>query len=136
MKVYQLIYTSCKKGLSSGAGFQTYSMSEGITGEERRELERYGLYVPPTNLPSQPGKEEIDNLFPVALRFFRLESGRFGVSQSRYIGQDYSGRYGNYFCHALVLENGYFPVYPIQLLQAPAFRFALTMLWSLSIVTA
>ncbi len=126
MKLLQLIYTSCKKGLSSGSGFQTYSMSEGITEEEWREIERYGLYVPPTNLPTQPTKDEIETLFPVALRFFRLESGRFGICQSRYIGQDYSGRYGNYFCHALVLEQGYFPVYPIQLYRSPAFRDHLT----------
>lgn len=122
MKLLQLIYTSCKKGLSPGSGFQTYSMSEGITEEERREIERYGLYVPPTNLPTQPTQEEIETLFPVALRFFRLESGRFGVCQSRYIGQDYSGRYGNYFCHALILESGNFPIYPIQLYRSPIFK--------------
>lgn len=122
MKVLQLIYTSCKKGLSPGAGFQTYSMSEGISEEERREIERYGLYVPPTNLPTQPGPEEIETLFPVALRFFRLKSGRYGICQSKYIGRDYSGRYGNYFCHALIPENGHFPVYPIQFYHSPLFR--------------
>lgn len=126
MKVLQLIYTSCKKGLSSGPGFQTYSMSEGITDEERREIERYGLYVPPIDLPTQPTGEEIQALFPVALRFFRLESGRFGICQSRYIGKDYSGRYGNYFCHALILEQGYFPVYPICFYNSPLFRNGLT----------
>jgi len=126
MKVLQLIYTSCKKGLSSGPGFQTYSMSEGITDEERREIERYGLYVPPINLPTQPTGEEIQTLFPVALRFFRLESGRFGICQSRYIGKDYSGRYGNYFCHSLILEQGYFPVYPIRFYNSPVFRNGLT----------
>ena len=126
MKILQLIYTSCKKGLSSGAGFQTYSMSEGINEEERREIERYGLYVPPTDLPTQPTKEEIETLFPVALRFFRLKSGRFGICQSTYSGQDYSGRYGNYFCHALVLDSGCFPVYPIRLYKSPVFRDHLT----------
>lgn len=126
MKILQLIYTSCKKGLSSGAGFQTFSMSRGITEEERREIERYGLYVPPTNLPTQPTEEEIKARFPVASRFFRLESGRFGICQSRYIGCDYSGRYGNYFSHALIFEKNGFPVYPIQWYNSPVFRDHLT----------
>ncbi|MCK4761648.1 MAG: hypothetical protein KAW12_05565 [Candidatus Aminicenantes bacterium] len=126
MKLLQLIYTSCKKGLSGGSGFQTYAMSEGIDEEERREIERYGLYVPPTHLPTQPGREEIEKLFPTALRFFRLQSGRYGICQSRYIGRDYSGRYGNYFSHALILDSGYFPVYPIRLYNSPVFRDHLT----------
>jgi hypothetical protein len=126
MKALQLYYTSCKKGQSSGTGFQTYSMSEGITDEEKREIERFGLYVPPANLPTQPTPVEIDTIFPIALRFFRLESGRYGVCQAKYIGKDYSGRYGNYFCHALILEKGNFPFYPIQYYLHPVFKECLT----------
>ncbi len=126
MKILQLIYTSCKKGLSPGAGFQTFAMSEGITGEERREIERYGLYVPPTNLPTQPTEEEIKTQFPVAFRFFRLESGRFAICQAKYIGRDYSGRYGNYFSHTLILEKDHFSFYPIQWYNSPLFRDRLT----------
>jgi hypothetical protein len=126
MKLLQLIYTSCKRGLSAGAGFQTYSMSEGITDDEKREIERYGLYVPPTDLPTQPTPEQIEMMFPTAYRFFRLSSGRYGICQSKYIGRDYSGRYGNYFCHALISDNGPFPVYPIQLYGSPRFRDCLT----------
>jgi len=122
MKIYQLYYTSCRKGLSSGSGFQTYAMSDGITEDERKEIERYGVYVPPNDLPSQPNPEEIETLFPVSFVFFRLKSGRYGVCQSKYIGQDYSGRYGNYFCHALILENEYWPFYPIQLYGSSVFR--------------
>lgn len=126
MKTYQLYYTSCRKGLSSGPGFQAYAMSEGITEDERKEIERYGVYVPPNDLPSQPDPEQIELLFPVSFVFFRLKSGRYGVCQSKYVGQDYSGRYGNYFCHALILENGYWPFYPIQLYGSPVFRDRLT----------
>ena len=122
MKLLQLIYTSCKRGLSPGAGFQTYSMSGGISDEERREVERFGLYVPPNNLPTQPTKVEIDTLFPVSLRFFQLQSGRYGICQSRYVGQDYSARYGNYLSHALILEKGCFPIYPIQMHGSSIFR--------------
>jgi hypothetical protein len=126
MKILQLFYTSCEKGLSPGKGFQTYSMSEGITDNERSEIERYGVYIPPHNLPSQPTLKEIETHFPIAFTFFQLGSGRYGVCQSKYTGQDYSGRYGNYFCHALIIDKGYWPYYPIQLWSASVFRDQLT----------
>ncbi len=126
MKVLQLFYTSCKKGLSSGAGFQTHSMSEGISEEERKEIERYGVYVAPLDLPPQPDEDEIDSLFPVSFSFFRLISGRYCICRSKYVGRDYSGRYGNYFCHALVLESGLWPFYPAQLCGSSVFRDKLT----------
>lgn len=87
MKVQQLFYTSCKKGISSGMGFQTYSMSEGITQEERKEIEAHCIYIPPENLPTQPTKEEIKKLFPVALSSFRLKHGKYCICQSKYVGK-------------------------------------------------
>jgi len=125
-ELLQLYYTSCKKGLSTGAGFQTYSMSDGITHDERLEIEKNGIYVPPNDLPSQPTQEEITRLFPITFKFFRLKSGRYGVCQSVYSGQDYSSRFGNYFCHAIILKNGIFPFYPIQLFRSSLFRKQLT----------
>lgn len=126
MNVLQLYYTSCPKGMSAGSGFQTYSMSEGITPEERKEIEKIGVYKPHDTLPSQPTAEEIRSIFPVAFSFFQLTSGRYGVCQTRYVGKDYSGRFGNYFCHALLLEQGDWPFYPIQLYQSPVFKSELT----------
>lgn len=126
MNVLQLFYTSCRKGLSSGSGFQTYAMSDGISEEERKEIERYGVYVAPIDLPPQPKKDEIETLFPVSFSFVRLSSGRHCICRSKYVGQDYSGRYGNYFCHALVMEAGYWPFYPIQLWGSSIFREGLT----------
>jgi hypothetical protein len=122
MKVLQLFYTSCETGISLRSGFQTYSMSEGITEPERYEIERYSVYIPPHHLPSQPSASEIKTLFPTALTFFQLSSGRYGVCQTKYVGQDYSGRYGNYFCHALIFEKGQAPFYPIQLWESEIFQ--------------
>ena len=118
----QLYYTSCKKGLSRSRGAQTYSMSEGLTPLERQEIEDYGLYLPPADLPSEPSEDQMAALFPVALTFFTLKSGRMGVCQSKYTGQDFSGRWGNYFCHALVVKEGTFPCYPIELYGCSVFR--------------
>lgn len=121
MAVQQLFYTSCKKGLSSGMGFQTYSMSKGITDNERIEIESHCIYIPPSNLPTQPTEEEIDRLFPIAFSSFRLENGKYCISQIKYVGKDYSGRYGNYFCHVLVSDNAW-EFYPIELYGSIVFR--------------
>lgn len=131
MKLLQLYYTSCQKGISAGAGFQTLAMSAGITEEERREIERIGVYIPALDLPGQPTAEEIERLFPVAFSFFRLSSGRYGVCQSKYTGRDYSGRFGNYFCHALVLESGQWPLYPIELFNSAIFKDSLESVGSI-----
>ena len=125
MAVQQLFYTSCKKGLSSGMGFQTYSMSKEITEEERKEIEGYCVYIPPDNLPTQPTDEEIDELFPIAFSSFRLKTGKYCISSSKYIGKDYSGRYGNYFCHVLLSEKPW-SFYPIELYGSSIFRSSLT----------
>lgn len=121
MAVDQLFYTSCKKGLSSGMGFQTYSMSEGITDKERQEIERYCVYIPPDNLPTQPSQDEVDKLFPEALSYFILESGRYCICNAKYVGKDYSSRYGNYFCHVLVSDTP-FDFYPIELYGSFIFK--------------
>ncbi|MBU3191644.1 hypothetical protein K9O30_05510 [Clostridium bowmanii] len=126
MKIQQLYYTSCRKGLSSGMGFQTYSISEGITEAERKEIESYCMYVPPSNLPSQPTKDEIDKLFPIAFSYFILENGKQVVCQAKYTGKDYSGRFGNYFCHILLFEKGELPFHPIQMYGSEVFKNKLT----------
>lgn len=126
MKLLQLYYTSCKQGRSSGPGFQVYSASEGLTPEEIIELERICMYVPPSHLPSQPTVEEMKNQFPVSFSSFQLKSGRYGVCQSVYIGKDYSERFGNYFSHAIILEEGKWPFAPILLYGSPHFRTSLT----------
>ncbi len=131
MQVLQLFYTSCESGLSSGKGFQTYSMSPGIRAEERREIESLCGYRPPDNLPAQPTPKEISDLFPMTFGCRQLQSGRYVVWQITYLGQDYSGRYGNYFVHALVLEPttldfNTLAVYPIQWYRSKVFRQCLT----------
>lgn len=125
MAIKQLFYTSCKRGLSSGMGFQTYSMSEGITEEERKEIESYCVYVPPDNLPTLPSQDEIDKLFPLSFSYFRLKNNKYCICSSKYIGKDYSGRYGNYFCHVLISEKPW-DFYPIELYGSPVFRTHLT----------
>lgn len=104
-KALQFHYTSCRRGLSGYAGFQTRAESAGLRLEERRELEAKALYQPPRDLPREPDAETIAARFPTAFRTVSLTSGRQALIRAVYSGQDYSGRWGNYFAHALVLDE-------------------------------
>lgn len=118
MKALQLHYTSCRRGLSGNAGFQTRALTEGIRPDEQREIERRGVYRPPRDARQEPSLEEIGREFPRALRCYTLESGRPAITRASYVGRDYSGRWGNFFAHTLVLENGRAPVlWPIDLYE-------------------
>lgn len=110
----QLHYTSCQHGLSGHAGFQTRAISDGITPEEQRVVERHGIYEPPRDLPLEPSPEDISENFPKAFRSLFLETNRLAVIRSVYVGQDYTGRWGNYFSHGLVLNNIPNDLWPID----------------------
>jgi hypothetical protein len=101
----QVYYTSCRRGLSGYAGFQTRAESAGILPDERREIESKAMYQPPRDLPREPDAETIAACFPKAFRTVNLTSGRIALIRAVYGGQDYSGRWGNYFAHTLVLED-------------------------------
>lgn len=115
MDVRQLIYTSCRMGESGSAGFQFRSSSAGVTQEEKRELESFIGYSAPVRPigEEEPSVEEIQGSFPRALRYARLKSNRWSLSLSCYVGQDYTGRGGNFFAHAL-LGEGRLPRWPID----------------------
>ncbi len=128
MGALQLYYTSCRKGLSGGAGFQTRAASAGVSSDEQRLIERRGIYRPPRDLQAELDPGELQDLvhqmsersplevfrlrFPKAFRSFALDSRRQAVLLSCYVGQDYSGRWGNYFTHALIVDDlaGHWPI--------------------------
>lgn len=126
MKALQLHYTSCRRGRSGSAGFQTRAATPGIRPEEQREIERRGIYRPPRDAAPEPSADEIARDFPRALRFYTLESGRRALTLSVYSGRDYSGRWGNFFAHTLVLENGLVPSrWPIDYYEWSDWKLAL-----------
>lgn len=114
MKALQLHYTSCRKGRSGHAGFQTRSLTPGIELAEQQEIERRGNYTPPRDAPPEPTREEIAGAFPRALRYYLLGSGRFALTLSCYQGQDYTRRFGNFFAHTLVGAGRTPPCWPID----------------------
>jgi hypothetical protein len=106
MSFKQAFYTSCEKGLGGGKGFQFKAASTGIEPLLFTQIERLGLYVPPLTAPSRPTHEEL-KLFPVSLAFQLLGDGSAVLLQAKYIGVDYTDRYGNFFSHSLVSQNPY-----------------------------
>ena len=114
MRALQLHYTSCRRGQAAGAGFQTRALTPGILPDEVREIERRGLYRPPRDARQEPTPEQIEAELPRSLRFYTLETGRRALTRSGYAGQDYSGRWGNYFAHTLVFEGDVPPIWPVD----------------------
>ena len=104
MSFQQSYYTSCEVGLRGGKGFQFNAATEGMDSALLAQVERLGLYVPPVSRPSRPTQEQVND-FPIALLYQQLGDGRAVLAQARYTGVDYSGRYGNYFTHALVSDD-------------------------------
>lgn len=101
----QLIYTSWKNGDSPKKGYMVYSKSTDITAAEVDDIHKVMRYEAPSPLPFTPTAEEIERLFPKNAAFFCLSSGRYCIAQASYVGQDYTGRWGNYIYHAYVTSD-------------------------------
>lgn len=120
MMFQQAYYTSCTSGLRESMGFQFNAVSRGFDPRMFERLERIGLYSPPRQAPIQPTPEELAQ-FPVMLSYQLLDGGQIVIVQSKYVGLDYSGRWGNYFAHFLLApatqdDLGFLP---IELWQSP-----------------
>ena len=105
MLASQLIYTSWKNGDSPKKGYMVYSKSTDITTAESDEIHKVMRYEAPSALPFTPTADEIERIFPKNVAFFRLASGRYCIAQASYVGQDYTGRWGNYIYHAYVVDD-------------------------------
>ncbi|MGI5208637.1 hypothetical protein ACQEU6_44600 [Spirillospora sp. CA-108201] len=99
---WQLHYTSARSGPTGRAGFQFVAETPGLPDGTRAAVTPYLAYRPPPDAPLSPGDAELD-LFPVSLLYDEVD-GRPLLLRCRYLGRDYSGRYGNFFAHAVVAE--------------------------------
>ncbi|MFI0348986.1 hypothetical protein [Actinomadura sp. 9N407] len=100
---WQLHYTSARRGPTGRAGFQFVAETPGLPDGARADVTPYLSYRPPPEAPLSPDDSELDR-FPVALLYDRVAE-RPLLLRCRYLGQDYSGRYGNFFAHAVVAEE-------------------------------
>ncbi|WP_329519155.1 GTPase-associated protein 1-related protein [Spirillospora sp. NBC_01491] len=103
MDFQQLYYTSCRTGLSGFAGYQFNAVTPGVTPEVMNDVEALSSYEPPGTLGHSPTPAQIADC-PVNLCF---APGPVPiVANVAFTGTDYSGRFGNYFAHALVGAGG------------------------------
>ncbi|MGP4023241.1 GAP1-N2 domain-containing protein [Actinomadura sp. 3N407] len=99
---WQLHYTSARRGPTGRAGFQFVAETPGLPDGVRAGVTPYLSYRPPPDAPPSPDDAEL-GLFPVSLLYDRVD-GRPLLLRCSYLGRDYSGRYGNFFAHAVVAE--------------------------------
>jgi hypothetical protein len=122
MSFEQVYYTSCTQGLRGGNGFQVNAASAGLDAVLLAQVERLGGYAPPPTAPMRPTPQELE-AFPLTLIHERLPDGNVVVGQARYVGVDYTGRYGNYFTHSLLTrkpEVDLKDLLPIELWRSPS----------------
>lgn len=114
MSFAQAYHTSCREGLAGFSGFQMNAATPALTREQLSSLSAaHARYDPPRDMPYEPTKEEMRR-FPVALRASVVDGVGPVVSRTEYVGREYrrfdgqpdEGRYGNYFCHLLVGDDG------------------------------
>ncbi|MFC4909814.1 hypothetical protein [Actinomadura gamaensis] len=115
---WQLHYTSARRGPTGRSGFQFVAETPGLPDGMRARVTPHLSYRPPPEAPLSPSDEELDQ-FPVSLLYDRVD-GRPLLLRCRYLGRDYSGRYGNFFAHAVVAEPDELEgVRPAELWHAP-----------------
>jgi hypothetical protein len=114
----QLHYTSAATGLAGRPGFQFVAASPGATPVMQQAVAPYLTYRPPPSAPSQPTAAQLA-AFPVSFSY--LPDGEQAIlTQCRYLGTDYSGRYGNFLGHAIVADLAELPDQPpIALWRSP-----------------
>ncbi|POM23346.1 hypothetical protein BTM25_44990 [Actinomadura rubteroloni] len=127
---WQMHYTSARNGPTGRSGFQFTAETPGLPDRVRAAVAPFLAYRPPPTAPLSPGPGELA-AFPVALLYDRVD-GRPLLARSRYLGQDYSGRYGNFFAHAVVAEPDELEgLRPAELWDAPLWRAGPTALGAL-----
>ncbi|WP_326719419.1 GTPase-associated protein 1-related protein [Streptomyces sp. NBC_00243] len=104
MTLRQLHYTSAPPG-PDGSGFRFTATSPDTDPALLRLAEPLLGYEPPRDAPARPTEAELP-AFPVAFGFSLLPDGTGVLSRTRYTGADYSGRYGNFHAHALLVPPG------------------------------
>ncbi|MEU5883576.1 hypothetical protein [Spirillospora sp. NPDC047279] len=115
---WQLHYTSARRGPTGRAGFQFVAETPGLPDGARAAVTPHLSYRPPPGAPLDPDEGELGG-FPEAFLYDRA-GGLALLLWCRYLGQDYSGRSGNFFAHAVVAEPDELEgLRPAELWRAP-----------------
>ncbi|MDN3353864.1 GTPase-associated protein 1-related protein [Actinomadura sp. DC4] len=124
MTFRQLYYTSCENGLAGYGGYQFNAVTPGVSTPIMREVEDGTVYEPPREFLATPPEDP--GVYPVAFSHAFSEASEATITaQVVFAGDDYSGRPGNYFAHALVTETpeaDFGALLPVELWGAPFWR--------------
>lgn len=120
MGAAQAHYSSVAEGPGGRAGWQFTGWTPSLGQAQLAELERLMSYAPPGRVSPDAGQDVIDAL-PVSLQLQKLSTGETVLVRVSYLGRDYSGRPGNFFGQALVMEGDTTPLEaaPLALLDGP-----------------
>nr|BFE88552.1 hypothetical protein GCM10020093_111530 [Planobispora longispora] len=111
-------YTSVEAGPTGLPGFQFVAETPDLPAGLHARVAPYLTYRPPPDAPLAPTPEQIRRL-PVSLAYDRL-GARSVLARCVYLGQDYSGRYGNFLGHAVVAgSEELVGLRPVEFWQAP-----------------
>jgi hypothetical protein len=114
---HQLHYTSAPTGLENRAGFQFVASSRDGLIHQHLVMPLLA-YRPPPAAPPQPSPAELDQL-PIAFSYQR-DGDNLLLVHCRYLGIDYSGRYGNFLGHAVIAKRRELGgLRPIELWRSP-----------------
>src|SRR5215472_10228192 len=105
MPFQQLHYTSCEQGLAGHSGFQFCAITDGVSRETMREVERLTVYEPArraTGASAGGGDDQPTNFLYTVSEI----SGHSIIARVAFVGLDFSNRSGNYFAHTLVATDG------------------------------
>ncbi len=98
--IRQLHYTSCRRGRDGIQGFQVAAATPGIPARHEDMGLPPAAYRPPPSAPAVASPAAL----PVALGF--RDFGEVAVLfRSYYVGEDFSGRQGNYVAHLLLADR-------------------------------
>ncbi len=99
MTARQLHYTSAQTERTSG--FRIVSATPGIS----RALEDLAIRASAYDAPSALYGDPDPSRYPIALGYVRIGDRAAVLYQSVYSGKDFANRHGNYFAHALLIED-------------------------------
>ncbi|WP_214404336.1 hypothetical protein [Pseudonocardia lacus] len=101
--IRQIYYTSCRHGRDGIQGFQVAAATPGVARRHEDLVLPVAAYRPPRSASPIPDAEEVAAL-PVALGYKDF-GDVVALFRSSYLGDDYTGRQGNYFAHVLLAED-------------------------------
>ncbi len=118
MSVHQVIFTSCKRGISGvNDGQQIFSHNADFTDYAADSIRRLYTYQVPRLEAGVAMTEEIAATMPQSFTYRKVDDSKSAIALGTYLGRDYmgsAGRFGNFLSHVIVADDGDITNYPCE----------------------